>query len=662
MEDQIELQKGILKDKVLVMAPRVLKGVSRKKGFTAKNIPEATYLNLTEKQSRILEEFGKGKTSANVLEALIWQGKAPRLQEYFELIIKAYQNRILVEIGSEQGALKEPCDTFPTLSMGTVWLVVLFTIPFSVFASWSSPLVFPNTIWDILLGLFYSVAGLSLGKFLAGAFLAQQGGEVYQPGWKWKDFLPHWSIDLIDGRVVHPSVELYMGCLRLLPLVFLFGVTSLFHPGSAGILLLALWCATFPARYSAIDQILKGMTHRIALDIHRNFIFFSKQKSFSGKFRGLKYENKSYLGLKIIYFCLWISFLVGATILSLHYYFAPLAELIDPKLVLYVLTGVFITSAVGYPLYLLLREVFPTLRHKYNQRKERKRKERERASFDENHPPSTALRVELMSRNAIFQGLPPKHLNELARRMVTETFPRGSFITRTEKPPKRLYLLLSGSVAVSRKLSTGKVLKITSLQSGAVFGQIPFWDDARVPRTIQATTKVTILSLEAKDLMASDEFLRDRNIARNGVKLNFLSHYRPFSEWPPELVREMASASSFMSLKQEETVVHLNQPNQFFYIVYDGVLRCQAKGRVLRTYRLGDYFGELSVLRNALAVADVVCKEDGKCLVIGKKHLLRILTKYPEALLQMERVASKRLGQPIFPIQDRSGWENYRAK
>ena len=215
---------------------------------------------------------------------------------------------------------------------------------------------------------------------------------------------------------------------------------------------------------------------------------------------------------------------------------------------------------------------------------------------------------------------------------------------------------------VSRKLSTGKTLKLTDLEPGSIFGEIPLGKESRVPRTVQAKGEVTVLSLQTKFLENCEDFQLDKTLAKNALKLTFLNQYQPFAKWPSGLVREMALESSLMNFKQGETIIHLNQPNQFFYIVYDGILQCLNKGRLLRTYRLGDYFGELSVLRNALAVADVVCQEEGKCMVIRKKTLLRILTKYPEALLQMERLASKRLGQPIFPIKEGSGWSSYNPK
>merc|ERR1712032_670877 len=62
-----------------------------------------------------------------------------------------------------------------------------------------------------------------------------------------------------------------------------------------------------------------------------------------------------------------------------------------------------------------------------------------------------------------------------------------------------------------------------------------------------------------------------------------------------------------------------------FYIVEEGELEAKKEGAVVMTYGVGDYFGELALIRNQPRAATVTCKGPAKLLTIDSKSSKRLL-------------------------------------
>ena len=70
--------------------------------------------------------------------------------------------------------------------------------------------------------------------------------------------------------------------------------------------------------------------------------------------------------------------------------------------------------------------------------------------------------------------------------------------------------------------------------------------------------------------------------------------------------------------------------------------------------KTGEYLGEIGLLQNSAATADVEVREDTRCLVVDKVDFMRFMAHNYNVALQVEHVCSKRLGKPIFPLAGHS--------
>ncbi|MCC5024445.1 MAG: cyclic nucleotide-binding domain-containing protein [Candidatus Synoicihabitans palmerolidicus] len=87
-----------------------------------------------------------------------------------------------------------------------------------------------------------------------------------------------------------------------------------------------------------------------------------------------------------------------------------------------------------------------------------------------------------------------------------------------------------------------------------------------------------------------------------------------------------------------------------FYIVLEGQARVTKKGRQLAIVQSGDFLGEIGLLQNSDAAAQVQAAGMARCLRIGRNEFLRFVAHNHSVALELERISSQRLGRPIFPL------------
>jgi CRP-like cAMP-binding protein len=57
----------------------------------------------------------------------------------------------------------------------------------------------------------------------------------------------------------------------------------------------------------------------------------------------------------------------------------------------------------------------------------------------------------------------------------------------------------------------------------------------------------------------------------------------------------------------------------------------------------GDYFGEISLLENGVATADIVAIEESGCLTMVRSEFFKLFASDPRIGMRMESLAARRL-------------------
>jgi CRP-like cAMP-binding protein len=115
-----------------------------------------------------------------------------------------------------------------------------------------------------------------------------------------------------------------------------------------------------------------------------------------------------------------------------------------------------------------------------------------------------------------------------------------------------------------------------------------------------------------------------------------------FAGVPAAVLRRIATCVKEREYPAGATIVAANTPGHGFYLIVTGSAAVIRGGRTLRTLRMGDYFGELALIRKANRTATVMARDPTTCLVLTRWDFKGILDTNPAiALRLLETVASR---------------------
>jgi len=118
-----------------------------------------------------------------------------------------------------------------------------------------------------------------------------------------------------------------------------------------------------------------------------------------------------------------------------------------------------------------------------------------------------------------------------------------------------------------------------------------------------------------------------------------------FADWHPQPLLKLSAEFSFAECKPGDVVIRENEPNDSFFLVYEGEFDVRKSGVSRATLQPGDFCGEISLLRNTPATADVVAKQAGRCLKLAKDSFLRLVSQDFLIGLVIETTAETRVGE-----------------
>ncbi len=114
--------------------------------------------------------------------------------------------------------------------------------------------------------------------------------------------------------------------------------------------------------------------------------------------------------------------------------------------------------------------------------------------------PSIASAADLIATVPLFSALPQTVLDKLAQRAQVITFLPGDVVIGQSEKGNALYILMQGTVRVSRNDAHGDVT-VAKLGRGNFFGEGALLSDEIRSATVTATTSLTLLRLTRKDVL-----------------------------------------------------------------------------------------------------------------------------------------------------------------
>lgn len=105
----------------------------------------------------------------------------------------------------------------------------------------------------------------------------------------------------------------------------------------------------------------------------------------------------------------------------------------------------------------------------------------------------------------------------------------------------------------------------------------------------------------------------------------------------------IAGRADELDFEQGKVLCREGKSGGDFFVLLSGAAEVSADGRVLRTLREGDFFGEIAVLDNGPRSATITVLEPARALVLGPAQFRDILHQNAEIATKMLHVVVERL-------------------
>lgn len=621
--------------------------------YVLKHTPTGAKLRVSAEQLFVLGQFGRGATLAEALPSLIMNRRCIPLDELYELILQARAANLLNETRDEEFPPQYPPRWWPSLDGAAahiLWWITCFGGVFSaIYWAFSdeAPAVLEKLSWGRGL-LAWPVLSLcaSLGGLLASAYVHRRGGDVRHPRLIWKSVLPRIGFDWSDADMSGAEGEEVVAKLRIIPFLAAFFLCTVIPAARewAPIAVAGLLWRTGPFPGAPTPQWLAAVRRRMLLGVGRPTMFYRyRQDAPSLLLREFKVTDWGYLSIMVLWTLIWSAlccWFVGAFLFGRPAEVFPLIFDVAHSDGLTIVGTVFGTFAVMLFGMLLAGRV-------------RKRRADTQVEESLDRVPKGGMSPEEIIEDCpLFREMPAEVRRELATLSRVVRVSHGTRLG-SENGEAEVRIVAMGEVELVPPRPSGKSSVIATLERGDVFGELPFFGPLFKSANMRAVGEVSLLEISGAEPLLR-RHLSIPMIEEIVQRRTFLRRIGLSSGWESISISRFSKAARFEDMKEGQIVINAGRENRFFFLVYEGAMEVRQRGRRRARILPGDFFGEISLLLNNQATADIVAEVPTRCLVLQKSEFLSLMAGDPELALRMERIASDRIGRPVFPFQGAS--------
>jgi CRP-like cAMP-binding protein len=625
-------------------------GRSYKGAFVVKNVPAQTYLTVTPQQWAVVQEFMEPSTVPDVLGRMIPQRTCPALNEFYEVILKAYSAGILHE-GKSVPFRRHAVRWLMSLPAHLTLSVSVGAVLTAIVAMMLHQIPRPLGIQDYVFGWFAVCCALSAGYAVAASVLCAGDNEVYRPHLHWQTPVPHFALDMRDIRMADSTSQLAILYGRIAPLAIITAVALFMGWNWSLVPVVAVLIGVRPVG-GLFGQTATLLRRRPRLDVDHHLLFtLNHEPSRRLQIVWRQFDWRA-TAVELIFGLGWALLTANVIFNLLHISFwATLSDFAYWRKILPYLLGAVALVGLGW----CVHEFWPMARSATRTfiNRSRQRWQRWHVSVEPTYTEAT-LR-QLIARNPLLRRLDTETQSELADLLRPFTVRALRPIISSEVPFGQVGLIASGLATAYHRVKSGRKTFAFHLSEGDIFGVNNIVDGQSQQLEVRSKTPLFAFVLSAADFERLVVAKLGAEIVYNLThKLPFLGRLSLCTHWGPQAIARFAQLSQVIKYQKGDVILRENDDVQAFYIIYEGSVRAVLGSKRLGKIRQGGFFGEISLLQNGAATASLVAQEETTCLALSKGDFLRFVRHNYYVALTLERISSKRLGRPIFPLNPHS--------
>ncbi|MEN0060101.1 MAG: cyclic nucleotide-binding domain-containing protein [Bdellovibrio sp.] len=247
-----------------------------------------------------------------------------------------------------------------------------------------------------------------------------------------------------------------------------------------------------------------------------------------------------------------------------------------------------------------------------------------------------------------FRSLDRSLAEYLMQRSERLQLPAQTTVLRAGERSRDLYILLQGQAALYRPLPSPHQRQwISQLEAGALFGERGFL--LGEPRSADVITKTPCELLRVRYLPEFDALIKTekaRSLQHRFWVLQALSSSPFFKDLPGESLDSLIFSGRLCQAPAHHPLFQEGQAGNTCYIVVQGNVLIQQKGKNINVLKQGSCFGEISLLMSGgVRTASAITQQECLFLEIHQKDFYRVLTQNILLAKEIETLAAQRLNQ-----------------
>lgn len=636
----------------LQLNPHLFQGADSNGRFTIKALDTGSCLTIDRLQLGALLAFSKPTTVPEALRNLIVERKCPALRDFYELVLKAQRTGVL-QTGPNPVTQQVPMMwKFGLPPKVACWLGVAL-IASGLLALAIVPPRLPGgstmaAITAIFIGYVTAAIAVSLGNVLGVSALHAAGGDGLQPrvGWPW--LFPHFSIILRDGLLAEGPAQLSIHLVRLAPIGLLVTLLCLFRPQSSLVPAIVFAIMIRPCFGGAISEAIHAGLGKPVLDTSHHLIF-PANKSWGGlRHSARMHFDPPVVAARLVWAVLWIA---GVTMFVVRSAGLTPSEMFTDwhfwtRFVFVLAIAVVVpASVIAYASMMeTVRQPIRAARRYWRNRQQRKQ------AVDQPVTMKTISSILVVS--PLCQRMQVDRRRAIESKLTVVTFRQGTLLSDFSQPATDIHLIVSGAVDVYRRTSKGRPQRAWRAIEGDLVGAEELVEPH--PLGWRLVARCPMIALR----MPREVFQQEIMDQLGAATVLALTHHVPFlrqnqlcRHWHPQAINRFATITRVATFPSGGYVLSENHDSQGLFFIYEGEAFIERNKRRLSRLGIGGFIGEIGLLQNSVATASVVAVGPLTCLTINKTYFFRFLTQNYEVAMEVERLSSRRLGRPVFPLR-----------
>jgi len=239
----------------------------------------------------------------------------------------------------------------------------------------------------------------------------------------------------------------------------------------------------------------------------------------------------------------------------------------------------------------------------------------------------------VMNKSFLFNTLDRQNYSVILQAFQEKTISSGVKIITEGEDGDCMFLIESGAFDCKKMIGgEDKVVKKCAL--GDVFGELALLYAQPRAASVEATAESLVWQLDRETFT---HIVRDASSKRREAFMDFLHKVPLLESLESYDLMQLADCLHPHPFQKGDRVISQGDVGDVFYMVEDGELQALksvdgAAEQEVKTYKKGDYFGELSLIKDATRAASVVALTEGQLVTVDRKSFKNILGKLEGAM------------------------------